>query len=204
MVFGLIVFVAFDGRAFSEVPCATSSCFQSRNLEAATALTAALVAGTWIGTRLESYRFRILNERGLTVARGTHTGFYGQSSREIADFIDNLPSDLTPEKIHALSSASDSGEVTREAMINAFRSTFSTGQALALELYVERAQTTALARLNELGIFAEGLLAESVLRAIALYVAKDYMSWTEFRKSWRQYEAVFGIPRGPGPLSWQA
>lgn len=203
LVIGFVVYVVFDGRALSNVRCTESSCFQSRNLEAATAFAVALVTGSYIGTRLETVWLRAQNHRALATARGTEATYYGLSSVDVAAFLNNIPSYLVPERMTALMIAGDS-EAAFEAMTKALRSAFSRGEALALELYVQRAQMAALAKMDEAAGLAGGPIVQSIAGAVALLVVKDYMSWAELLKAWKQYESVFGPPRMPGPTNWQA
>ena len=202
-VFGLVIFGVFDGRPISEVACTTSACFRSRNLEAATALAIALVSGTWIGTRFESVWLRVQNDRGLTAARQTEVTSFGRSSHDVAALVDSIPF-LAPEKVIALGMVPDSGEATLEATITAFRAAYLKGQALALDLYVQRAQVASRAKLvQSLGIAGDPMV-QSVLRAVALLVVKDYLTWGEFMKAYGPYAAIVGNPKTPGPILWEA
>ncbi len=202
-VFALVIFGVFNGRPISEVGCTTSACFRSRNLEAATALAIALVSGTWIGTRFESVWLRVQNDRGLTAARQTEATFFGLSSEDVAAFVDNIPF-LTPEKVITLGSVPESGEATLEAITAAFRSAHLTGQALALDLYVHRAQAATRTKLVQSLGMAGGPMVQLVLRAVALLVVKDYLTWSEFMKAYGPYAAILGSPKTPGPILWQA
>lgn len=202
-VFGLVIFGVFGGRPISEVACTTSACFQSRNLEAATAVAIALLSGTWIGTRVESLWLRVQNDRELTAARQTEATFFGLSSDDVGAFVDSIPF-LTSEKVIALGIIPDSGDATLEATTTAFRSAYVKGQALALDLYVQRAQVATRARLvQSLGI-ADGPVVQAVLRAAALLVMKDYLTLGEFMKAYSPYAAVLGSPKTQGPIFWRA
>lgn len=194
LVFGLIVFVPFEGRTFSEIPCATSSCFQSRNLEAATAFALALVSGTWIGTRLESVRLSALNGRGLEAARGTEATYYGPLNADIAAFLDDLPRLIVAGQQATVGIAPGSDDAVQEAMTKAVQSAFKEGQALALNVYVERAQTAALSKLNEVAPLVHGPTVRLTLSAVAILVGRDYMSRDDFLKVWRLFEGSFGQP----------
>ena len=203
VIFGVVALIAFDGRVLSNVPCTVRSCFQSRNLEVATAFAAALVSGTWIGTRLESVWLRVQNDRGLALAHRTEATFYGPSSEGVAAFIDSIPTFLTSEKMIALTNITDSDAATVEAMTTALRSAFVSGQAQALDLFVQRAQVAAHVKLVQSAGVNQGRVVQSILRAVALIVVKDYLSWGEFMKAYGQYAPLFGNPKTQGPASWQ-
>lgn len=200
-IVALIVYVVFDGRPMSDVQCLDAACFQSRNLEAATAAAAGLLVGTFVSTRLESRWLHRKNLNALQAALATEPDHFGRSTSDAVRLLDELASLFVPEKFGTFRLIASTPD-EHDLHVRAIRSAFGKGEAMVLRLYLERAELAADLRLAQLAGLAGGPIVESVRRAVALLVVREYLSPSDFGRAWAPFANLFGVLPAAGSTSW--
>lgn len=206
LIVGTIVFVGviygvFAGRPFSDQPCSVQDCFESRQLEAATAFAAALFIGSFLGTRVETVWLNVRNRRALEVALHTDEAFLGHSTQEVQEFLDQIPAYLSTSDQAARALSVDLTQPL-VALPRATRSAYAQGDALTLTLYSRRAHNLARARLAVAPIRPLPAILDVVTVAISLLLARKYMASNDFAVAWKPLEPIFGSRVETGLTAW--
>lgn len=118
--------------------------------------------------------------------------FYGPSNGDVVAFLGKIPSYLSHERVGALRTDTDMDGATPEVATMAMRRAYTSGQARALNLYVERAQDATLTKIGDSAGIVGGATAEAFVRAVTLLVLKDYLNFSVFIEAWKPYAVVFG------------